>query len=169
MDTRLLRKKSGFDQLADSYVIFITENDVLKAGLPLYNIERRIVQTDKSFNDGSNIIYVNGSYKTTETPLGQLIHDFFCERSKDIFNDVLADRYKYLKETEEGESNMCQIIDELIEERIKEVTAEAAEKKSRFHSIKRMILKKNNSLEDIADIFNMPVEEIQNIADEVYA
>ena len=32
-------------------------------GLPLYHVERIIQETKERFEDGSHIIYVNGSYK----------------------------------------------------------------------------------------------------------
>lgn len=63
IDTRMLRAKQKFKEIHDSYVIFITENDIMGRGLPLYHIERTIQETGTLFNDGSHIIYVNGSYK----------------------------------------------------------------------------------------------------------
>lgn len=60
LDTRLLEKGRHYSDLVDSYVIFITEHDVLKRDLPLYHITRRIEETDENFGDGTHIIYVNG-------------------------------------------------------------------------------------------------------------
>jgi hypothetical protein len=40
MDTRMLKEKQDFKDIYDSYVIFITENDVIGAGLSLYHIDR---------------------------------------------------------------------------------------------------------------------------------
>lgn len=42
IDTRLLKEKQKFIEIKDSYVIFITQNDVLKGGLPIYHIDRTI-------------------------------------------------------------------------------------------------------------------------------
>ena len=58
----MLKTQQKFNVIHDSYVIFITENDCMGQGLPLYHIERTIQETGKLFKDGSHIIYVNGSY-----------------------------------------------------------------------------------------------------------
>ncbi len=67
--------------LNETYIIFITENDVLKAGLPIYHIYRMVEETGTVFNDQSHIIYVNSQIKD-ETALGKLMHDFFLYRCK---------------------------------------------------------------------------------------
>ncbi len=66
VDTKMLKERQEFKELRDSYVIFITENDIVGAGLSLYHIERVIKETGAEFKDGSHIIYVNGSYKNDE-------------------------------------------------------------------------------------------------------
>ena len=40
MDANLLQKDDDFDNLPETYVVFITENDVMGNGKPLYRIER---------------------------------------------------------------------------------------------------------------------------------
>ena len=50
-------------------------------GLPLYHVERIIQETKERFEDGSHIIYVNGSYKNDDDPVGKLMHDFRCTSS----------------------------------------------------------------------------------------
>ena len=59
LDTHFLQPGKLYEELPDTYVIFITENDVLHDNLPLYNIRRRIDENAKCFEDGSRIIYVN--------------------------------------------------------------------------------------------------------------
>lgn len=39
LDTKMLKAKQKFKEIHDSYVIFITENDYMKKGLPLYHVE----------------------------------------------------------------------------------------------------------------------------------
>ena len=69
IDTRMLKKRQKFKELHDSYVIFITEEDVIGVGLSLYHVERVFKETGAPFGDGSHIIYVNGSYKNDEDPV----------------------------------------------------------------------------------------------------
>lgn len=75
MDASLLKKGEDFDELPETWVIFITENDVMKKGMPLYRIERCFLETGEKFGDGSHILYVNGAYRSN-TPIGKLMHDF---------------------------------------------------------------------------------------------
>ena len=51
----------------------------------MYHVERTFRETGEAFNDGSHIIYVNGSYKNEATPVGKLMHDFRCTSSDDMF------------------------------------------------------------------------------------
>ena len=57
LDANLTYSGSSYDALNETYVIFITENDVLKAGLPIYHIHRMVEETGAVFNDQSHIIY----------------------------------------------------------------------------------------------------------------
>lgn len=92
--------------LPETYVIFITETDVLGEGRPIYHVERTVVESDRLFNDGSHIIYVNGAYDGIDTPLGRMIHDFRCVRADDMLLPELAARTRELKETAKGAREM---------------------------------------------------------------
>lgn len=84
-------------------MILITENDVLGGDLPIYHIERHIVEMDNDpFGDEEHIIYVNGANEDSETELGKLMHDFKCTNPDDMFFKELAKRPRYFKETDEG-------------------------------------------------------------------
>ena len=56
MDIENLDAGQDFEELPDSYTIFITEHDVLGEGLPFYSVERVTLQTGQPFNDGSHIL-----------------------------------------------------------------------------------------------------------------
>ena len=66
--------------ILEVYVIFITENDVLGGGLPIYTVERVVAETGKPFGDRSHIVYMNGRHWDAGTALGKLVHDIFCEK-----------------------------------------------------------------------------------------
>lgn len=103
IDTRMLKESQKFKELHESYVIFITKNDVMGSGLPLYHIDRVVKETGISFEDGSHIIYVNGSYQNGNDPIGKLLHDFDCKESEDVIYPILAKQiHYYFKETEGG-------------------------------------------------------------------
>ena len=97
LDGHILVEGDAYDGLPETYVIFITENDVLGKGLPLYRIERMIVGTDNEFGDGSHILYVDASH-TDESAVGRLMHDFRCAEPEQMHYAVLAERVRYFKE-----------------------------------------------------------------------
>lgn len=117
VDTRMLKEKEKFKEIKDSYVIFITQNDVMKGDLPLYHVERVVKEQNRDFGDGSHIIYVNGAYKNDDTEIGRLVHDFGCVRAADMYNEILKKQVHYFKETEGGREVVCQIIDDVAESR----------------------------------------------------
>lgn len=100
MDANLLEKGENFEVLPETFVVFITENDVIGKGQPLYRIERCFLETGESFDDGSHILYVNGAYRD-ESPIGRLMHDFSCTNPSDMYYGVLADRVRFFKESKE--------------------------------------------------------------------
>lgn len=90
LDANVTEPGDEYENLAESYVIFITENDVLQAGLPIYHIDCTIRETGAIFADEAHIIYVNSQIKD-DTNLGRLMHDFSCTDAKDMYYKVLAD------------------------------------------------------------------------------
>jgi len=65
--------------------------------------------------DGSHIVYVNGSYKGND-PIGKLMHDFKCKKSKDMHYKELADGVKHFKE-EGGRKMVCEAVEEYAEKK----------------------------------------------------
>lgn len=100
MDMNTLNPGQDFDELPESYVIFITRDDILGYGFPIYHIDRHIKEADDSFQDEAHIIYVN-SRKQEDTELGRLMHDLHCRNADEMHSPVLAKRVHELKDTQE--------------------------------------------------------------------
>ena len=126
LDTRMLRANQKFHEIHDSYVIFITENDCMGQGLPMYHVERVVQETSTLFQDGAHIIYVNGNYKNNDTPVGRLMHDFRCTSAMDMFYEELKKPVRHFKETEGGQRQMCKAMEERIDRERIEVLFETA-------------------------------------------
>lgn len=126
LDARMLHAGEDFSELADSYVIFITENDILGLGRALYHIERRIEENGAVFGDGSHILYVNGSYRDDSHPVGRLMHDFRCTKADDMFYPVLAAKVRHFKESEGGKSSMCKLLEDMRNETAQKASIETA-------------------------------------------
>ena len=116
IDSHLLQPGEDFNKLPETFVIFITENDVIGKGKPIYRIDRRIDDTDELFDDGEHIIYVNGADKNASTELGKLMHDFFCTDPDDMNYKELADKVRYFKEDEKGVAAMCKVLEDMRKE-----------------------------------------------------
>ena len=56
LDANVTEPGDDYENLIETYIIFITENDVLKAGLPIYHIDRTIKETGVMFGDEARII-----------------------------------------------------------------------------------------------------------------
>ena len=153
MDANLLRKGEDFDQLPETYVVFITEHDVIGKGKPLYRIGRYIFDTGESFDDGSHILYVNGAYRD-ETPIGKLMHDFSCTDPANMYYDVLADRVRFFKESKEGVAIMCRAMEDMRNQTVLESMKAVAS---------RMLTAGKYSLEEIANMTELSVDEIKKL------
>lgn len=149
MDANLLEKGEDFEVLPETFVVFITENDVIGKGQPLYRIERCFLETGESFDDGSHILYVNGAYRD-ESPIGRLMHDFSCTNPSDMYYGVLADRVRFFKESKEGIAVMCKVMEDMRKDSLKEVAL-------------RMLAAGKYALEEIANISGLSLEEVKKL------
>lgn len=161
IDANVTEPVDQYEDLNETFVIFITENDVMKAGLPIYHIDWVVRETGKLFEDEEHIIYVNSQIKD-ETKLGRLMHDFSCTDAKDMYNKVLADRVRYFKEDERGVEIMCREM-EIMRNQAHE---EGIEKGRIMQLIKQVCVKmqKFSSAEEVAnDLVEQDVPLIQKI------
>ena len=115
MDMNTLNPGQDFDELPESYVIFITKDDILGYGFPIYHIDRHIKEADDSFQDEAHIIYVN-SRKQEDTELGRLMHDLHCKNADEMHSPVLAKRVHELKDTQKGVELMCHEMEKIYRE-----------------------------------------------------
>lgn len=116
MDSRMLKAGQEFSELRDSYMVFITQTDIFGYGIPIYTVNRRFEEIDVPFQDGSHIVYVNGSYKGDDA-VGRLMHDFGCKESKDMYYPELAKGLKHFKE-EGGRQIMCEAVEKYGDKRV---------------------------------------------------
>lgn len=112
MDVENLDAGQSFDELPDTYTIFITEKDFFGRGKPLYVIQNMNVTTGEAFGDGAYIFYVNGEYRGDDE-IGRLMHDFNCHDAEDMNYDLLANRTRYLKENPKGVTDMCRSMEDM--------------------------------------------------------
>jgi len=130
MDTNTLKKGEKFSKLPESYVIFITDKDVLGEGEQLYQIERVIRKSGNLFKDGSHILYFNTA-RQGDNALGKLAKDFKEANPKEIQSEVLSHRVASLKEGKldrEGEKKMNVLLEKYRKKAVEEGMEKGMEK-----------------------------------------
>ena len=161
MDVNLLEKGNDFEALPETYVIFLTENDVMGLGEAVYEIERCFVKSGKRFGDGSHILYVNGSYRD-DSPVGKLMHDFSCTDPSDMCYNVLADRARFFKESKEGIAVMCKVLDDMRRQSYQEGMAEG-KNKNRKETALNLLKLGTISLDDISFATGLSLDEVKKL------
>lgn len=160
LDANITEPCDTYKKLAETYVIFITESDVFKAGKAVYHIDRVIRETKKIFEDEAHIIYVN-SQKQNNTTLGRIMHDFYCKDAKDVKNKTLKNRIKFFKEDKEGVTIMANTIDKFrLECEI------AGMKKQSIETARKMIKAGRFSNAEIADFANLTEVDVESLKED---
>lgn len=157
LDIENLHVGQDFNELPDTYTIFITEKDIYRRNEPFYSIERMNLITGQPFEDGEHILYVNGEYRGN-SDIGKLMHDFNCTKAADMNFELLAERTRYLKENPEGVSEMCKVMEELRSESLQEGIKEGIKEVAR-----RMLSEGKYALEEISNISGLSPEEIHQL------
>ena len=163
IDVESLRPKEDFEQLPITYVIFITESDVRGEGRVLYNFEWRDTETGKPLGDGSHIIYVNAAYHAEgdSSELARLMHDFRCSNPSEMNYELLAEKARFFKETEEGVSHMCKLNEEMRNE-----TATEAAMLEKIQIALNLLSLEAMSYEDIAAATGLTLEDVKELAEQ---
>ena len=108
-----------------------------------------------TFQDESHIIYVNGEYNGND-PIGDLMHDFSCANPDEMKSKILAEKTRYYKQDDKGVRRMSRVVDEIVEE-------------TKIETARNMIIKNKFDLKDIADCIDLPLETVQQLAEELKA
>ena len=163
MDMNTLNPGQNFDALPESYVIFITRDDVLGYGLQIYHVNRKIEEVSEDFKDEAHIIYVNSKIQD-DTELGRLMHDLNCKNAADMYSKILADRVRELKETQKGERILFNELEEIYSEGV-----ESGERRGELRKAKEATIslaKMGLSVDKIAQALNINVETVEEWLEE---
>ena len=162
MDMNTLNPGQDFDELPESYVVFITRDDILGYGLPIYHINKKIEELNKNFQDEAHIIYVN-SRKQEDTELGRLMHDLHCKNADEMHSPVLAKRVHELKDTRKGVELMCHEMEKIYSEGM-----ENGEKRGELKAKKETALsmaEEGMDIKKIARLVNTSEKDVQQWID----
>lgn len=157
MDAHILKSGDDTEDIPDSYVIFITENDVMRGSQPIYPVERYVTIGENKilFGDGSHILYVNGQYRGNDE-IGKLMHDFSCTNPNDMNYEALAEKARYYKQDEKGVAAMCKIMEDMRDEAAKKTT-----KNNALRLLKLGKIKVDEISECFPDLSDSDVKELE--------
>ena len=123
MDANALKPGGDIGKLRDTYVIFITESDVMGRGQDAYAYDRTENVSGERLGDGTHIIYVNGATRS-KSDIGRLMHDFLCSNAAEMYFEILKKRISQFKNSDERRRIMCKAVEEFAERRAAESKAE---------------------------------------------
>lgn len=159
IDSNVTEPGEKYENLCESYIIFITENDIMKEGLPIYHVDRTVIETGKLFGDEAHIIYVNSQIHD-ESALGKLMYDFYCTDAGKMNYEILADRVRYFKEDEKGVATMSRVMEEMRNE---------TERAKAIKDAKGMLESGKLTYEEIAKIAELTIDDVRALDEKVTA
>ena len=173
MDANALKSGEDFEKLRDTYVIFITENDMMGDGRDLYSYQRIDDETGKKLGDGTHIIYVNGATRS-KSDIGKLMHDFLCSNAAEMYFDLLKRRVSEFKDSEEGRHYMCEAMERIKAEGNVEGEARGVERGKRegrregklenmFATAKRLLANGKLMLKEIAECTGLSLAQVKKL------
>ena len=127
IDSDALRKGTECNELPESYVIFITERDALGKGKALYDIERTVKGSGKSFGDGTHILFISADLAERDTDLGRLMEDLRCPDPERMHYKALRERVGYFKNDKEGRIEMSGEFERILNKEIEKAVKETRE------------------------------------------
>ena len=161
MDANALKSGEDVGKLRDTYVIFITETDVMKKGLDVYSFDRVDKNAGLDLGDGTHIIYVNGATRSA-TEIGKLVHDLRCREASEMYFDVLKKQVSQFKNSEEGRLTMCKAMEELGARR--EARGEArGKRKTMIETAKRLLANGKLMLKEIAECSGLSLAQVKKL------
>ena len=173
MDANALKPGDDIGKLRDTYVIFITENDVMKRGQDAYSYLRIEEYNGDRLHDGTHIVYVNGATRSA-TEIGRLVHDLQCSDAAKMYFDVLKKRVGDFKSSEEGRHAMCEAFERIRErgkaEGMREGKAEGMRegkaegmRETMLTTAKRMLESGMLALKDIARYSGLSLAQVKKL------
>ena len=161
MDANALKSGEDFGKLRDTYVIFITENDVMKRGQEVYSYLRIEEHNGDRLHDGTHIIYVNGATRS-ETEIGKLVHDFLCSDASEMYFDILRKQVSQFKNSEEGRRYMCEAM-----ERIEVRGERKGKRETMLATAKRLLANGKLMLKEIAECTGLSLAQVKKLQAEM--
>ena len=162
MDMDALLAGESYDQLADTYVIFICDFDPFGNRLYRYTIENRIQETGKALNDGSQTIILSTKGKNqSEVPvelvrfLQYVAQETDEAETEDDYVKMLQERIKSIKKNRDWEGKYM-LLEEMMRDEREEGRKEGQE---RINQLNILLLEQNRNEDIIKAITDRDYQE----------
>ena len=165
MDANALKSGEDFGKLRDTYVIFITESDVMERGQDMYVFDRMDRRSGLDFGDGAHVVYANGTWRGNDA-MGRLMHDLNCSDADEMHFDLLKRRVSEFKNSEEGRHTMCKAMERIAERNKAEGKAEGraeGKRETMLATAKRMLKDGILALKDIARYSGLSLAQVKKL------
>lgn len=169
MDRHLLEKNADYDELGETYIIFVCNFDYFRRGLAVYERESKFKDCeDLIYDDGSHVLFLNSHYR--EGNADHAILEFLdyvrtnneVESHSDLMEKVKTAVQSVRNDETKEESYMTwEMSMRDARKEAKEEGREEGRAEERANNIR--LLKNDLSPEILAKRFNMSLEEIKEI------
>lgn len=115
VDSELLEKGTQYSDLPNTYIFYISLNDILDLGEPIAQVNTTIGKKHKPYDDGKHIYYVNAAVNDA-SEIARLMDYFKQADPSDASHGELSNRVHLLKCEEEGDEPMCEVTQSFVNE-----------------------------------------------------
>ena len=158
IDTAMFDKGTKYNELPDMHIFYISSFDLVGIGKTVYDIERRIKDTDLTLDNGVHEHYINTEINDN-TAVADLMQYFKNTDINDNDHGVLSERVKYLKGSKRGACEMSDVWDKIREDGREEGVEEG---QSRAITVINLYYK-GKSVEEIAELEDIPETVVESI------
>ena len=166
IDIDMLAKGANFKELKESYVIFICKTDPFDLGEPCYKVKSIFENhPEKVFDDKTHKLFYNASAykKETDPEIYAFLQYVRTNVPEDDFTAGIFENVEKAKENEQFRSEYmrCNIHDfDKLEE-----GKEIGRTEAKLANARNMMLKNIGTIEQIAEITELPLETVQQLAE----
>lgn len=115
IDSEYLEKGIEYGELAEVYIIYISETDIWKEGQTIYPVGKHLGPKGTPYDDGMHVFYINAEVDDG-SEAAALMKYFKTADPDDKSQGALSDRVHFLKCEEGGMKIMCEIAEKIFAE-----------------------------------------------------
>ena len=140
LTTNITDPGEKFQDVPDVCVVFISKFDIFNGNRSLYHVDRVIRETGEKVDNGFEEVYVNAKVKDG-SDVSELMEVFVNDDAYNNKFPITSGIKRRYKETEEGQSRMCEIMERIVKE-------ERLEEKTLINKLNSILIKANR-LDDL--------------------